>query len=252
MNAPASGAELAGRVALVTGASRNIGRAIARELAAGGATVVVNTRSAISDAEAVAAEINADGGKAMAWVADVTDPKAVAGMVDATVTRYGRLDVLVNNAAVRRETAFGEITLVEWRELLGIVLDGAFICAQACLEPMSRAGGGAIVNIGGLTGHTGARHRAHVVTAKAGLVGLTKALAFDLAEHDIVVNCVAPGMIETRRPTGPPAHHAERKTVVGRLGTPADVAAMVRMLCGPRARYITGQTFHVNGGAYMA
>ena len=251
MTDPSSAAELAGRVALVTGAARNIGRAIARELAAGGASVIVNARSAWGDAETVAANIRAEGGEAMAFVADVTDPDAVARMVDAAVARYGRLDVLVNNAAVRREAAFDEITLAEWRELVGIILDGAFICAQACLPPMIRAGGGAIVNVGGLSGHTGARRRAHVVTAKAGLAGLTKALAHDLAEHGIVVNCVAPGQIETARAAGAPAHQAVRSNVVGHAGTPEDVAAAVRMLCGPRARYITGQTLHVNGGAYM-
>ena len=116
---------------------------------------------------------------------------------------------------------------------------------------MTRAGGGAIVNIGGLTGHTGARRRAHVITAKAGIVGLTKALAFDLAPHNITVNCVSPGLIDTKRAGGAPAHRADHQTVIGRLGQPSEVAATVRMLCGPRARYITGQTIHVNGGVFM-
>ena len=129
----------------------------------------------------------------MALRADVTDPAAVGSMVDAALGRFGRLDILVNNAALRREAAFGEIALADWREVLGIILDGAFVCAQACVPPMIRAGGGAIVNIGGLTAHTGARRRAHVVTAKAGLVGMTKALAHDLAPHGIIVNCVVAG-----------------------------------------------------------
>jgi 3-oxoacyl-[acyl-carrier protein] reductase len=243
--------ELQGRVAIVTGGSRNIGRAIAHDLAAGGAAVTINTRTAKAEAEAVAAEIEATGGKAMAFLADVTDPKAVAAMVEATLERFGRLDILVNNAAVRKEAAFDQISLSEWRQILSIVLDGGFLCAQASLPAMMRAGGGAIVNIGGLTGHTGARSRAHVITAKAGIVGLTKALAFDLAPHNITVNCVSPGLIETKRAGGAPAHHADHKTVVGRLGQPTEVAATVRMLCGPRARYITGQTIHVNGGVFM-
>ena len=163
--------ELQGRVAIVTGSTRNIGRAIAHELAAAGAAVTINCRTAKAEAEAVAAEIEEKGGKAMAFLADVTDPKAVAAMVEATLVRFGKLDILVNNAAVRKEAAFDQISLNEWRQILSIVLDGAFLCAQASLPAMTRAGGGAIVNIGGLTGHTGARSRAHVITAKDGIVG---------------------------------------------------------------------------------
>ncbi len=244
-------AELQGRVAIVTGAARNIGRAIARELAAAGAAVIVNARTAKTEAQSVAAEIEANGGQALVVIADVTDPQAVAGMVEAALARFGRLDILVNNAAMRKEAPFEQIGLEDWRRILSIVLDGAFLCAKASVPAMARAGGGAIVNIGGLTGHTGARSRAHVVTAKAGVAGLTKALAFDLAPHRITVNCVSPGLIDTKRAGNTPAHHAEHKTIVGRLGQPADVAAAVRMLCSPRARYITGQTIHVNGGIFM-
>ena len=243
--------ELAGLVAIVTGASRNIGRAIALELASAGAAVVVNARTARADADAVAQEINAAGGAAMAHLADVTDAAAVRAMADAAVARFGGINVLVNNAAVRSEAAFAAMSVAEWRSTLAIVLDGAFLCAQACLPAMINAGGGAIVNIGGLTGHTGARERAHVVTAKAGLVGLTKALAQELAPHRVTVNCVAPGLIDTRRAGSAPAHHAERKTIIGRLGTPDDIAGVVRLLAGPRGTYITGQTLHVNGGVYM-
>jgi len=244
--------ELQGRVAIVTGAARNIGRAIALELAAAGASVIVNTRSSTDQAQAVAAEIEARGGRALAVTADVTDGAAVSAMVAASLARFGRIDMLVNNAAVREESTFEAIALPDWHRIVSIVLDGAFLCAQACVPQMKQAGGGAIVNIGGLTGHTGAKRRAHVVTAKAGLVGLTKALAFDLADDGITVNCVSPGMIDTRREGAPPAHHADRKTMVGRLGEAQDVAAAVRMLCGPGARYITGQTLHVNGGVFMA
>lgn len=243
--------ELAGRVALVTGGARNIGRAIALDLAAAGAAVVVNARTSQAEADAVVGEIEAHGGAALAGLADVTDVQAVEALVAATLARFGRLDILVNNAAVRNEAPFESLALADWRRTLSIVLDGAFICAQACLAPMRDAGGGAIVNIGGLTGHTGARHRAHVVTAKAGLVGLTKALAFDLAEHRITVNCVSPGLIDTKRAGAAPRHHAEHATVVGRLGQPDDIAGVVRMLCGPRGTYLTGQTIHVNGGVFM-
>ncbi len=242
--------ELTGRVAIVTGASQNIGRAIAEALAAAGAAVVVNAKRSAEAAAATVQAIEQAGGRAFAHMADVTDPQAVKAMVDATLARYGRLDILVNNAAAREEAPFEQLRFEDWRRILSVILDGAFLCAQACAPHMRKAGGGSIVNIGGLTAHTGARKRAHVVTAKAGIVGLTKALAYDLAPH-VTVNCVSPGLIDTVRAGATPAHHAERQTAVGRHGTPADVAAAVRMLCSPRARYITGQTVHVNGGLFM-
>ncbi|HEV3394827.1 MAG TPA: SDR family NAD(P)-dependent oxidoreductase, partial [Xanthobacteraceae bacterium] len=160
--------ELDGRVAIVTGAARNIGRAIACELAAAGAAVVINARASGAEAEAAAGEIAAAGGRAFVCVADVTDEAAVGRMVAAVVARFGRIDILVNNAAVRREQPLAEITLGEWREILAIILDGAFICAKACLPQLAASGAGTIVNIGGLTAHLGAGRRAHVVTAKAG------------------------------------------------------------------------------------
>jgi 3-oxoacyl-[acyl-carrier protein] reductase len=170
------------------------------------------------------------------------------------VRRFGRLDILVNNAAVRIETAFPEISLDEWRRVLAIVLDGAFLCAQACLPHMVKSGGGTIVSIGGQTGHKGAAGRAHVVAAKAGLAGMTKALALDLAPHRITVNCVVPGSIETVRGLpGAPERPGHRRAPppLRRLGEPEEIAAMVRMLCGPDARFVTGQAIHVNGGGYM-
>ncbi len=248
------GNELAGKVALVTGGARNIGRAIARSLAAGGAAVMVNANTSRTDAEQTVAIIKQDGGNAALHIADVTDAPAVAAMVEATIGRFGRLDLLINNAAVRMESPFAEIKLDEWRRVLAIVLDGAFICSQACLPHLKRAGGGAIVNIGGMTGHKGALERAHVVTAKAGLVGLTKALALDLTPHHITVNCVVPGQIATVRgsPSAPALpEHRLVPPPIGRRGEPEEIAAMVRMLCGPDARYITGQSIHVNGGGLM-
>jgi 3-oxoacyl-[acyl-carrier protein] reductase len=247
--------ELAGKVALVTGGARNIGRAIARALAAGGAAVLVNARSSRAEAEETVALIESAGGRAASHCADVTDAGAVAAMVEAALARFGRLDVLVNNAAIRAETPFAGITLQEWRRVLSTILDGAFICTQACLPHLARAGGGTVVNIGGLTAHKGAAGRAHVVAAKAGLAGMTRALALDLAPHGITVNCVVPGTIETRRGLpGAPERPAHRQALppLGRRGEPDEVAATVRFLCGPGARYITGQALHVNGGGYMA
>jgi 3-oxoacyl-[acyl-carrier protein] reductase len=245
------GDELAGKVALVTGAARNIGRCIARSLAAGGAAVMVNANTSRAEAEKTVGMI---GAKADLHIADITDPKAVARMVEATVKRFGRLDFLVNNAAVRFETPFAEIKYEEWRKVLAIVLDGAFLCTQAALPHMIKAGGGTIINIGGQTGHKGASERAHVITAKSGLAGMTKALALDLAPHQITVNCVVPGTIDSQRGLpGVPDRPAHRRAPppIGRRGEPEEIAAMVRMLCGPDARYVTGQAIHVNGGGYL-
>lgn len=245
--------ELDGKVAIVTGAGRNIGRAIALALAEGGAAIVVNARANRAEADGVVRDIEAQGGKALAWIADVADPPAVEAMARAAVDRFGRIDFLINNAALRRERPLDQLTLAEWREVLGVMLDGAFICTKACLPELRRSGAGAIVNIGGLSGHTGACNRAHVVTAKAGIVGLTRALAHDLAADNVTVNCVAPGLIATARPAGQPEpqHHLLHQTLTGQRGMPADVAASVRFLCGPGARYITGQTIHLNGGAFL-
>ena len=165
---------LDGKVALVTGAVRRIGRAIALALAGDGAAVVINARSSKEEAEAVAAEIRDLGGQALVHLADVTDEAAVQGMADAALGRFGRLDILVNNAADRQQAPLTEISLAQWRHITGIVIDGAFLCTRACLPPMIAGGGGTIVNIGGATGHIGAHNRAHVITAKAALVGLTR------------------------------------------------------------------------------
>jgi 3-oxoacyl-[acyl-carrier protein] reductase len=246
--------ELEGLVAIVTGAAKNIGRAIARDLAEGGAAVAVVTRSDLAGAEAVAAEIENEGGKALALLCDVTDEEAVRRMVDETVSRFGRLDILVNNAGVRPEAPFETMTLKEWHEVLAVILDGPFLCARAALPHLAKGGHGAIVNIGGLTAYTGATHRAHVVAAKAGLDGLTKALALELAPRGITVALVAPGLIDTVRgkhSAVAPEHHKKHATLTGRRGLPEDVASMVRYLAGPRGRYLTGQTVHVNGGAFL-
>lgn len=248
------GNELAGKVALVTGGARNIGRAISRSLAAGGASVMVNVNTSIDAAKETVGMIEAAGGKAAYHVADVTDEQAVAKLVEETVRRFGRLDILVSNAAIRLETPFEEITLKEWHQVLATVLDGAFLSAQAALPHLKQARGASIINIGGLTGHKGALHRSHVITAKAGLAGMTKAVALDLAEHDITVNCVVPGAIDTQRGLpGAPERPESRKNLppAGRRGAPEEIAAMVRMLAGPDARYITGQAIHINGGGYL-
>jgi 3-oxoacyl-[acyl-carrier protein] reductase len=245
--------ELAGKVAIVTGAGRNIGRAIALALADGGASIVVNARSNRAEADAVARETEALGRKALVHIGDVADATAVQAMADAAVKHFGRIDILVNNAALRREKPFAEMDYAEWREIMDVTLDGTFHCVKACLPALRKSGAGTIVNIGGLSAHTGARNRAHVVTAKAGIIGFTRALAHDLASDGITVNCVVPGLIGTPRPKGKPepAHHQTHQTITGERGRPEDVAATVRFLCGPGARYINGQAIHANGGAYL-
>ena len=243
--------ELAGQVAVVTGSARNIGRAIAMTLAQAGAAVIVNARTSAAEAEDVAQEIRAAGGRAAVKVADITDPDQAASLIGAAVEHFGGLNILVNNASVRREVAFADLDYREWRDVVATTLDGAYLCSHAALPHLVKAGGGTIINIGGLSAFTGATRRAHVIAAKTGLVGLTRALAHDLAPHQVTVNCVAPGLIETAR-TGPePAHHALHAPPVGRRGKPEEVAALVRFLCGPGARYITGQTIHANGGAFI-
>jgi 3-oxoacyl-[acyl-carrier protein] reductase len=251
-----SGDELAGKVALVTGGARNIGRAVARSLAAGGAAVMVHANTSRAEAEETAAMIRKDGGKAAVHLCDVTDPQAVRAMIDATVTQFGRIDYLVNNAVFRFPSAsLAEIKFEEWRHALSVVLDGAFLCSQACLPHLLKSGGGTIINMGGLTGHEGAVNHVHLVTPKAGLAGMTKALARELAPNGITVNCIVPGKIDTvRGMAGTPQRskeHSSRIPPVGRFGDAGEVAAMVRMLCGPEGRFITGQSIHINGGLLM-
>src|SRR4030088_3522555 len=245
--------ELTGKVAIVTGAGRNIGRAIALTLAEAGASIVVNARSNRAEADAVARDIEALGGKALVHIGDVADAAAMQAMAAAAAKHFGRIDILVNNAALRREKPFAEMSYSEWREILDVTLDGTFHCVKACLPALRKSGAGAIVSIGGLSAHTGSKNRAHVVTAKAGIVGFTRALAYDLADDGITVNCVVPGLIGTPRPKDKPepAHHLTHQTITGARGKPEDVAATVRFLCGPAARYINGQAIHANGGAYL-
>jgi 3-oxoacyl-[acyl-carrier protein] reductase len=239
------------RVALVTGAARNIGRAIALQLAADGFGVVVNTRADLERAQAVAAEIAAAGGRAWAVAADVSDPRAVQAMADEVRERAGRVDVLVNNAAIRPRRPFLELTFEEWRAVVAVILDGAFLCSRAFLPGMADQGFGRIVNIIGLRGEHGVPERVHLSAAKNGLIGLTRALASEFGPHGVTVNAVSPGTIETERDRLDPAARIEARAAgsrVGRLGRPEDVAAVVAFLASERAGYTTGQVIGVNGG----
>jgi len=246
---------LKGKVALVTGAGRNIGRAIALALADAGAKVAVNVRKSQKEGQSVVDEIVARGGDAMLVAADVTQRAEVDALIAAIGKRFGRLDIVVNNAAIRHDASFADLPYADWRAAQAVCVDGAFHCTQAALPWLRKSGAGAVINIGGMTAYTGALMRAHVVTAKAALGGLTRALAHELAELDITVNCVSPGLVDTVRDpasaTIKPEHHAVHKTLLGRRGSVDEIASAVVWLAGPGARFTTGQTLHVNGGAYL-
>ena len=241
------------RVAIVTGAGRNIGRAIALALARLGFPVVVHTGSDKGAAEETARLVAAERVGADVVVGDLTDPDTAAALV-AAARRLGTPAVLVNNAALRRQVAFDEMDLEEWRAVLSINLDAAFLCSRAVISDMLASGWGRIINMGGMSGHRGAVGRAHVVASKAAVVGLSKALAIEFAGRGVTANCVVPGEIDTVRGASAgarPGHHGAALPPVGRLGQPEEVAAVIAMLCGPESDYLTGQTFHVNGGSYL-
>jgi 3-oxoacyl-[acyl-carrier protein] reductase len=244
--------DLEGRVALVTGASRRIGRAVALGLAQQGAAVVVHARSSRDEVEAVAAEIRAAGGKALAVLGDVTLESDVERIFQEARDGLGEITILINNAAIRGERGFLEMTLEDWRQIHSVILEGAFLCSREALRGMVNAGGGTIVNIGGVTAHVGAKARAHVSAAKAGIVGLTKALALEFADRGVTVNCVAPGKIGGPRSASAGASpDMGAGPIVGRPGEVDEAAYMVVSLCRPGARFTTGQTVHVSGGMYM-
>ncbi len=182
-------------------------------------------------------------------MADVTDATAVQNMVSEVLRVWSRIDILVNNAVIHGVKSFEDLTYEDWRQTLSICLDGAFHCIKACLPALVKNGGGSIVNIGGSAGHMPYAGRAPVAAAKAGLAGLTRALAYEFATHHINVNCIAPGPVNTIREV--PSRSDPKKIPLGRFAEPAEVAAVTRMLCEPKGRYITGQTIHVNGGLFM-
>ncbi len=241
-------------VAVVTGGARNIGREIALALAANGAAVVVNALNDREGVEETAELVRGAGGSALAHIADLREEAGVEALVATTLDQYGPPSILVNNAAVRKGRALMDMTLAEWRDITAINLDAAFLCARACALHMLAAGYGRIVNIGGKSAHGGAAGRAHVVASKAGVVGLTKALAVELGPHGVTANCVVPGDIDTVRgaAAGPlPVHPGGGHNLVERKGRPEEVARVVATLCTPGLGYITGQTIHVNGGGYL-
>ncbi|MDX1488226.1 MAG: SDR family oxidoreductase [Acidiferrobacterales bacterium] len=244
---------LKGKVAIITGSARNIGKAIAHALSNHGASVVIHGQRDQAAAESVRQEIVDKGGNAIVHLADLADEHACQGLVDATVSELGRVDILVCNAAIRRQKPFLETSFAEWREVLAVDLDSVFLMTRAAAPHIIAAGGGSMVCIGGSPSHTGTRSRSHVCAAKMGVVGLARVLANELGEHGINVNVVAPGHVDTTRgeSAGKPSA-VTRERPIARKARPEEIAAMVCHLCLPASRYVTGQVIHVNGGMLFA
>jgi 3-oxoacyl-[acyl-carrier protein] reductase len=251
MNANNTSQELSGQVVIVTGAAMNTGSTIARTLAGAGAAVAVNYRSSKDAALETVREIESAGGRAIAVQANVCNQADVERLVDETVMAFGPPSILVNNANVRSFRPLMEITLELWRETLGPTLEGTLLCVQACVPHMRKLGGGAIINIGGGSGHSGVPKRAHVAAAKAGLAGMTGALAAELAPDNITVNNIVPGRIETPRPDSAGAIPGLHPSPMGRSCRQQEIADLVRFLAGSGCRYMSGQMLHVNGARYV-
>ncbi len=243
--------DLSGRVALVTGASRGIGRAIATRLAAQGAHVLAAARG--DNAAGTVQEIQAAGGRAEALALDVTDPAAVDAAVTSALERHSRLDILVNNAGITRDQLMLRLKRDDWDAVLTTNLTSAYMLTQAVLKPMIRQRSGRIICISSVVGQSGNPGQANYAASKAGLIGFAKSVALEVASRSITVNVVAPGMIATDMTGVLPEKTREAligRIPLGRLGAPDDVAAAVCFLASDEAAYITGQVLAVNGGMY--
>jgi 3-oxoacyl-[acyl-carrier protein] reductase len=247
--------DFAGKVALITGSGKNIGRTIALDLARRGASVVVNGRSDKAAVDAVVAEVNAMGAQAIGVLADVSVEADAQRLADSAVAAFGGIDILVTNAGLRRQTPFLSMSYAEWREIVSVALDGAFLLARAAVPHMIPRGGGAIVGLSGISTHVGTPNRCHVSASKSGLEGLMRALAIELAPHRITCNCVAPGAVDTVRGASAggaaPSSLVEKGIPLGRKAAVEEISGAVRFLAGLDGRYITGQVLHVNGGVFL-
>jgi len=239
-------------VAIVTGASRGIGRAIALRLAAQGATVIAGARG--TNAQAVVDEITAAGGRATAVALDITDPASVDAAVAATLAAHQRIDILVNNAGITKDQLMLRMKRDDWNAVIDTNLTGAYTCVQAVLKTMVKQRAGRIISITSVVGQAGNAGQVNYAASKAGLIGMTKALALEVASRGITVNAVAPGLIDTDMTKGISEGAQEEwaaKIPLKRLGTPDDIATAVTFLASDEASYITGQVLAVNGGMYL-
>jgi 3-oxoacyl-[acyl-carrier protein] reductase len=246
--------QLEGQVAIVTGASRGIGRAIALALATEGAKVVVNYARSSTAAEEIVATITANGGQALALQADVSQADQVEKLISGTLEAFGRIDILVNNAGITRDTLLLRMKLEDWQAVIDLNLTGVFLCTKAVAKGMLKQRSGRIINIASVAGQMGNPGQANYSAAKAGVIGFTKTVAKELASRGVTVNAVAPGFIATDMTGDLPNTEDILKFIpLGRFGKPEDIAGMVRFLAAdPAAAYITGQVFNVDGGMVMA
>jgi 3-oxoacyl-[acyl-carrier protein] reductase len=250
---PAALQQLQGKVAIVTGASRGIGRATALALAAEGAHVVVNYASSSSAADAVVEEIAAMGGQGIAIAADVSKADQVDALVDATLEKWGRIDVLVNNAGITRDTLLLRMKPEDWQAVIDLNLTGVFLCTKAVSKIMLKQRSGRIINITSVAGQMGNAGQANYSAAKAGVIGFTRTIARELAPRGITVNAVAPGFIATDMTADLKADGILNLIPLSRYGQPEEVAGMIQFLAAsPAAAYITGQVLNVDGGMVMA
>ena len=247
---------LEGKTALITGSGRNIGRATALTLAKQGVNIVVNARSNQAEVDAVVEEVRALGVRALPVLADVADRAAVDSMAAQAVEEFGGVDILISNVAIRPHRPFLEVTDDEWVRIRSIILDGAIYCSQAAIPSMVEKGWGRVIYMTGSGTYRGGNNRAHVSAAKMGLAGLARSLALEMAPHNITVNVISPGTIDTVHeaswyPEGVPESRAHSEVPLGRAGWPEEIAGACRYLVSDEGAYVTGQTLHVNGGLFL-
>ena len=242
---------LKNKVVLITGGAKNLGRAMAFQFVNDGAQVVINARST-SDALTQSIDmIEKIGGQVMPYIADITNRDEVNKMVQQVKDKFGGIDILINNAVTHATRSFLELSFEDWHQTISVTLDGTFHCTQAIAPLMIERGGGSIINMGGMFGHLPVPNRSPSAAAKAGLAGLTRALALELAPKNINVNYLAPGPANTQRDPDKPFSFDLKKIPFGRFTEPSEIVNMVMLLCGREGRFITGQSIHVNGGVFM-